>query len=78
MLQIIRALAGPSAALTIAVSCLAGCAASAATCASAGGTFANGACTLSGPDVDAMKRRCQERGAPYLAGSNTCAYGIGQ
>ena len=78
MLQIIRALAGLIMTLAITLSCLSGCAGSAGTCASAGGTYADGACTLSGPEVDAMKRRCQERGAPYLAGSNTCAYGIGQ
>jgi hypothetical protein len=54
------------------------CADLAAICARAGGAFAGGACTRSGPEEAAVKRLCQERGAIYLAGSNTCTYGEGR
>lgn len=75
MPHILRVLAGT---MAIALSCLSGCAGAAATCASAGGRYVDGTCTKSGPAELAVRRYCQERGAVFLAGSNTCAYGIGQ
>lgn len=60
------------------MSSLSGCADAARICARAGGTYADGACTQSGPEQAAARRQCEERGAVYLAGANTCAYGEGR
>ena len=78
MRSVLRAVIGTAATLAIALSGMFACADTAAICARAGGTFAGGACIRSGPEEAAVKRLCQERGAIYLAGSNTCAYGVGR
>jgi len=64
--------------LGVAMACLAGCAGAPATCASAGGRYVDGTCVKSGLTELAIRRYCEERGAVFLAGSNTCAWGIGQ
>jgi hypothetical protein len=74
----LRAVIGTAATLALASSGVFACADTAAICTRAGGTFAEGTCTRSGPEEAAVKRFCQERGAIYLAGSNTCAYGEGR
>ncbi len=78
MPRVLRAVVGAAATLAMCLSGISACADTAAICARAGGTFTEGACIRSGPQEAAAKRVCQERGAIYLAGSNTCAYGGGR
>ena len=72
-----RAVGGIGAALVVASLCVAACADSAATCTRAGGEYANGACTLSGPAQSAVRQWCEAHGGVHLAGPNTCGYGSG-
>ena len=72
-----KALSGIGAALVVATLFVAACAGSAATCTRAGGQYANGACTLSGPEQSAVRQWCEAHGGVYLAGPNTCGYGSG-
>src|SRR5262249_59290171 len=72
-----RAIGGIGAAFVVASLCVAACADSAATCTRAGGEYANGACTLSGPAQQAVRQWCQAHGGVHLAGPNTCGYGSG-
>ena len=72
-----RAVAGTGVALVVTILCVAACADSAATCSRAGGEYANGACTLSGPSQLAGRRWCDANGGVYLAGPNICGYGSG-
>ena len=57
---------------------LPGCSGSAAICASAGGTYADGTCTRHSASDVAVRQWCESHGAVYLAGSSTCAWGEGQ
>jgi len=72
-----RAVSGIGAALVVASLCVAACADAAATCTRAGGEYANGACTLSGPAQQAVRQWCEAHGGVHLAGPNTCGYGSG-
>jgi hypothetical protein len=72
-----RAATGIGAALGVTILCVAACADSAATCSRAGGEYANGACTLSGPSQQAARQWCEANGGVYLAGPNLCGYGSG-
>lgn len=72
-----RAVTGTGVALVVTILCVAACADSAATCSRAGGEYANGACTLSGPSQLAVRRWCEANGGVYLAGPNICGYGSG-
>ncbi len=72
-----RAVTGIGAALVVTILCVAACADSAAICSRAGGEYANGACTLSGPSQLAMRHWCETHGGVHLAGPNICGYGSG-
>ena len=72
-----RAVGGIGATLVVTILCVVACADSAAICAQAGGEYANGACTLSGPSQQAVKQWCQANGGVHLAGPNICGYGSG-
>jgi hypothetical protein len=72
-----RAAAGIGPALVLIVLCVAACADSAAICSRAGGAYADGACTLSGPSQLAVRHWCETHGGVHLAGPNVCAYGEG-
>jgi hypothetical protein len=72
-----RAVTGIGAALVVTILYVAGCADSAATCSRAGGEYANGACTPSGPSQLAVRRWCEAHGGVHLAGPNICGYGSG-
>jgi hypothetical protein len=65
------------AALVVTILCVAACADSAAICSRAGGEYANGACTLSGPSQLAVRHWCETHGGVHLAGPNICGYGSG-
>ena len=65
------------AALVVTSLCLGACADSAAVCTRAGGEYANGACTLSGPSQQAVRQWCDAHGGVHLAGPNICGYGSG-
>jgi len=71
-----KAIGGIGAAI-VTILFVAGCADSAATCSRAGGEYANGACTLSGPSQQAVRQWCEAHGGVHLAGPNTCGYGSG-
>ena len=71
------AVSGMGAALVLTILCIGGCADSAAICIRAGGEYANGACTLSGPSQLAVRQWCEAHGGVHLAGPNTCGYGSG-
>jgi len=64
--------------LLVWIGSLCGCSGSAAICAGAGGTFADGTCTRSSASDLADRQWCETHGAVYLAGSGTCAWGEGQ
>jgi hypothetical protein len=68
---------GIGAALVVTILYVAACADSAAICSRAGGEYANGACTLSGPSQLAVRHWCETHGGVHLAGPNTCGYGSG-
>jgi hypothetical protein len=72
-----RAVTGIGAALVVTILCVAACADSAAICSRAGGEYANGACTLSGPSQLAVRHWCETHGGVHLTGPNTCGYGSG-
>ena len=72
-----RAVTRIGAALVGTILCVAACADSAAICTRAGGEYANGACTLSGPSQLAVRQWCEAHGGVHLAGPNTCGYGSG-
>ena len=72
-----RAVTGIGAVLGVTIFCVAACANSAATCSRAGGEYANGACTLSGPSQQAVRQWCEANGGVHLAGPNLCGYGSG-
>ena len=72
-----RAVTGVGAALVVIHLCVAACADSAAICSRAGGEYANGACTLSGPSQLAARQWCEAHGGVHLAGPNICGYGSG-
>lgn len=62
--------------LAMAVLCVSACGSSAAVCANAGGTYAEGTCIRAGQA--GVRELCAARGAVYLAGPDTCAYGEGR
>lgn len=78
MRRILSHVTDTAAVLSMAVWCLSACADAGGICARAGGTYTDGACTRSGAEEAAIKQWCEGRGAVYLAGPNTCAYGEGR
>jgi len=72
-----RAVTGIGAALVVTTLSVAACADSAAICSRAGGEYANGVCTLSGPSQQAVRQWCEAHGGVHLAGPNICGYGSG-
>jgi hypothetical protein len=46
-------------------------------CEAAGGTYAGGTCSRWSPVLEAAKRMCETRGGVFLAGQDTCAFGMG-
>ena len=72
-----RAVTGIGAALVVTILGVVACADSAATCSRAGGEYANGTCTLSGPSQQAVRQWCEANGGVHLSGPNLCGYGSG-
>ena len=62
--------------LAIVMLCVSACGSSAAICANAGGTYADGTCIRAGQA--AGQRACEGTDAVYLAGPGMCAYREGR
>lgn len=71
------ALAAAIAGIMLSVSACSGPGGGAAICASAGGTVVDGTCSRWSVRLEAAKQMCETSGGVFLAGQDTCAYGMG-